>query len=685
DQVGLRQLDQSEQPGLDFRDMVAVQLRAQHQSLLVVGVYMTTAVGARGNAQKLANLGALLATIQGMWLVVGDWNMTPQELSASGWLELSQGVVAVPSNTSYTCTAGTGRMLDYLVMSASAQHLLASIEADFDTVEEAGKSHYGLDISLDFDISRAMAWTLRRPRAFDHPARPRKQPDPDSKRSKKRAARLGHQDAEANPVKVPTPAAWGAKRKLSIKSPPVLQYVHLEFEEEDFWTDNEEDDTEAPPDDAPTLEEIEEVPEVEDSTNASLQRDWTCLAKDLLWHSLSEQVARRSEPPAFVEQSLGFQADPAAARRLGEAFAEWSHTMELYYCELYQVHPQERRQYMGRGKLQEPVKQPMDGGKPWPTTSDASSRWWSTVASHLNELAHVRAGSEGLPRAQHLRGRLSALASSIPVCQIVPLPERRRARWVRSLRTLSGITSESLAKLAEAASRAAHQAQRAVARQRLQGYRDWVCQHAINGMGVLHRLVKDPMAEVSEIRYVEVTTCDGASLMEAKRAVWDKLWTPPNFSSTNAMKVLQEARDLAREEELPPLTLDGLEAALLAVSQSKAAGIDGVRQRDVWWLPEAGRQQLLALFQQIECAVAWPWQWLTAIIVLLRKPDVRKDRAIGLLTWLGRLWSRMRSRPAEVWAEAYMTSDFKQSVAESIEAQLWAGASKFRNGGGAES
>eukprot|EP00959_Pyramimonas_sp_CCMP1952_P128088 2678913-Pyramimonas_sp.AAC.1 len=32
-----------------------------------------------------------------------------------------------------------------------------------------------------------------------------------------------------------------------------------------------------------------------------------------------------------------------------------------------------------------------------------------------------------------------------------------------------------------------------------------------------------------------------------------------------------------------------------------------------------------------------------------------------------------------------MTSDFKQSVAESIEAQLWAGASKFRNGGGSES
>eukprot|EP00959_Pyramimonas_sp_CCMP1952_P392242 8219311-Pyramimonas_sp.AAC.1 len=127
-------------------------------------------------------------------------------------------------------------------MSSSAQHLLASIEADFETVEEAGKSHYGLDISLDFDMSRAMAWIIRRPRAFDHPARPKPKPDPESKRSTKRAERSGHPGAETAQVKVPTPEVWGAKRKISIKSPPVLQYVHLEFEEDDFWTDNEEED-----------------------------------------------------------------------------------------------------------------------------------------------------------------------------------------------------------------------------------------------------------------------------------------------------------------------------------------------------------------------------------------------------------------------------------------------------------
>ncbi|CAK0837550.1 unnamed protein product [Prorocentrum cordatum] len=130
-----------------------------------------------------------------------------------------------------------------------------------------------------------------------------------------------------------------------------------------------------------------------------------------------------------------------------------------------------------------------------------------------------------------------------------------RARWTRAFRSLEGITKESLNKIALAASKAAKQAQRAVARQRLHGFQDWVCQHAVNGMGVLRRHVKDPMAQVSEIRYAEGTTFDGASLMEAKRATWDTLWTPTDFCGSAVVAVLHQARELARHEELQLLTL----------------------------------------------------------------------------------------------------------------------------------
>eukprot|EP00959_Pyramimonas_sp_CCMP1952_P361728 7575607-Pyramimonas_sp.AAC.1 len=75
-------------------------------------------------------------------------------------------------------------------------------------------------------------------------------------------------------------------------------------------------------------------------------------------------------------------------------------------------------------------------------------------------------------------------------------------------------------------------------------------------MGVLHRHVKDPMADASEIRRAEGTPFDGASLIEAKRAIWDKLWTPKDFCGSAVAAVLQEARELARHKELQTLTLD---------------------------------------------------------------------------------------------------------------------------------
>eukprot|EP00959_Pyramimonas_sp_CCMP1952_P087520 1831279-Pyramimonas_sp.AAC.1 len=61
--------------------MVAMQLRAQGQSLLIVGVYMTSSIGPKANAPKLANAGTLVSTVQGPWLAIGDWNMTPKELA----------------------------------------------------------------------------------------------------------------------------------------------------------------------------------------------------------------------------------------------------------------------------------------------------------------------------------------------------------------------------------------------------------------------------------------------------------------------------------------------------------------------------------------------------------------------------------------------------------------------------
>eukprot|EP00959_Pyramimonas_sp_CCMP1952_P447584 9371868-Pyramimonas_sp.AAC.1 len=77
--------------------------------------------------------------------------MTPKELASTGWLALVNGAIITPTNTEYTCTLGSGRMLDYMVVSQHAVPWVESLLADFQAVEEAGKAHYGLKLQLNFD------------------------------------------------------------------------------------------------------------------------------------------------------------------------------------------------------------------------------------------------------------------------------------------------------------------------------------------------------------------------------------------------------------------------------------------------------------------------------------------------------------------------------------------------------
>eukprot|EP00959_Pyramimonas_sp_CCMP1952_P248329 5190735-Pyramimonas_sp.AAC.1 len=116
-------------------------------------------------------------------MVAGDWNCTPQQFSKSGWSDLVGGEVTTAHNTEYICSAGADRMIDYVVIDRRAQHLFPEecITADFGAIGGADRAHYGLQILVNFSVSRAQGWVLQRPRAFDHPARAKRAADPDSK------------------------------------------------------------------------------------------------------------------------------------------------------------------------------------------------------------------------------------------------------------------------------------------------------------------------------------------------------------------------------------------------------------------------------------------------------------------------------------------------------------------------
>ena len=75
------------------------------------------------------------------------------------------------------------------------------------------------------------------------------------------------------------------------------------------------------------------------------------------------------------------------------------------------------------------------------------------------------------------------------------------------------------------------------------------------------------------------------------------------------------------EDPLPELSEAQFEEALRRAPASKAKGIEVLGPRDVINLPRAGRLELLELYRTAERHVAWPWQWLAAIITLLRTTD----------------------------------------------------------------
>ncbi len=76
-------------------------------------VYLRAAEGASdANLDILQDIAIDLSSLNGPWVLGGDWNLAPEELAASGWLALVDGAVIAPATP--TCN---GKVYDYFVVS----------------------------------------------------------------------------------------------------------------------------------------------------------------------------------------------------------------------------------------------------------------------------------------------------------------------------------------------------------------------------------------------------------------------------------------------------------------------------------------------------------------------------------------------------------------------------------------
>ena len=127
---------------------------------------------AQCNLDTLHGVKLALQAVQGPWCVGGDWNCTPEELEATGWLKLVGGVVKAPRTP--TCN---GRIIDFFVVSSSLDHAARTVR----TVSDARlHPHTPVRLFLKANSRTCMVRQIVKPLGWgatlpfgplDHPAR----------------------------------------------------------------------------------------------------------------------------------------------------------------------------------------------------------------------------------------------------------------------------------------------------------------------------------------------------------------------------------------------------------------------------------------------------------------------------------------------------------------------------------
>ena len=93
-------------------------------------------------------------------MLLGDWNMSPEQLSTCGWEVPGYSQYATPGDTAITCRMGQGTMIDYGVVSQALKHgMVTRVEHNVPT-----SPHYGVVHSIRTDLCHCLLYTSPSPR-----------------------------------------------------------------------------------------------------------------------------------------------------------------------------------------------------------------------------------------------------------------------------------------------------------------------------------------------------------------------------------------------------------------------------------------------------------------------------------------------------------------------------------------
>ncbi|CAK0823536.1 unnamed protein product, partial [Prorocentrum cordatum] len=232
--------------------------------------------------------------------------------------------------------------------------------------------------------------------------------------------------------------------------------------------------------------------------------------------------------------------------------------------------------------------------------------------SHAWRLTSDSAGKLGIAFGEWV-GKVEEFFSHLLDGEGLDKDSKEKTAWRRKLRQLNTATNDTIRRYKDESSKIAASLQRMECYSQYLAFSQWAEEQYVAAPGKLFRLIKDKATSKDEFEEGQVISSDPLTAMDIRAKVWKKKWSDQQ----------------------------------LDIGQ----GIEQLGKKDLIWLPEQGKQELVQLFQLIEQSVAWPWQLTVVLVTLLRKPS-GDDRAIGTLSTLARLWSSCRGEYRASWTKA---------------------------------
>ena len=154
------------------RGWTAATIRLEGISVVIICLYLKDGIKCTGVNQKtLIDLGSWISTLSVGWAIFADWNMSPGELAASGWVHRVRGTIEAPAGVTHTCSTGGGSLIDFVVFAEFLRPFFVGVEADLTT---PWSPHCTIVGRIRRRPRTVLVRTLQVPRAFDLPAISRK-------------------------------------------------------------------------------------------------------------------------------------------------------------------------------------------------------------------------------------------------------------------------------------------------------------------------------------------------------------------------------------------------------------------------------------------------------------------------------------------------------------------------------